>query len=236
LQKIFLPYKKEEIVLILQDRIDHFGAGKMVFDDAALQLVAARVDASSGDLRRAMEICRKVLEERLMGSLHDRGSRMDLLPKPTIEKENTYFVRFEHISTILKDLMGSPLVKLVRGLPNMQQILLCLVVRLCESVRSILFEDLRKVHLSHLEKISLPALSVTGFSDLLAALEENNLIRICYPEASRGMALGGASVILMGLRKTPHVPHAGCAISCDISRQEMMHTTSLNPLAKRIFS
>jgi len=59
----FWPYKKDQINEILRQRLDSQGAG-MAFEPAVLKLCAARIAAGSGDIRKALQLCRRALELR----------------------------------------------------------------------------------------------------------------------------------------------------------------------------
>lgn len=53
----FPPYTKNQIATILQDRLD-LVSGVQVLDNAAIQFCARKVSALSGDVRKALDVCR----------------------------------------------------------------------------------------------------------------------------------------------------------------------------------
>ncbi|NWZ12812.1 CDC6 protein, partial [Agelaius phoeniceus] len=57
----FPPYTKEQLTLILQERLGQV-AGDPVLDSAALQFCARKVSAVSGDARKALDVCRRAVE------------------------------------------------------------------------------------------------------------------------------------------------------------------------------
>jgi Cdc6-like AAA superfamily ATPase len=59
---VFGSYKKEQITLIIADRLKCLPAGMTVFDEDALRLCGAKVASLFGDVRRALQICRKATE------------------------------------------------------------------------------------------------------------------------------------------------------------------------------
>jgi len=60
----FMPYRRDQIVQILHERLEtHDAAG--AFAPTALRLCAARVAAGSGDIRKALQLCCRSVEVRL---------------------------------------------------------------------------------------------------------------------------------------------------------------------------
>lgn len=59
----FWPYKKDQISDILRQRLDSQNAGT-AFEPSVLKLCAARIAAGSGDIRKALQLCRRALELR----------------------------------------------------------------------------------------------------------------------------------------------------------------------------
>ncbi|KAJ1871909.1 AAA ATPase, partial [Coemansia sp. S17] len=55
----FNPYQVNDIVAILQSRLDSVATGEPVIQKAALELCARKVAATSGDLRKALDVCRQ---------------------------------------------------------------------------------------------------------------------------------------------------------------------------------
>ncbi|XP_078229777.1 cell division control protein 6 homolog isoform X2 [Callithrix jacchus] len=57
----FPPYTKNQIVTILQDRLNQVSRDQ-VLDNAAIQFCARKVSAVSGDVRKALDVCRRAVE------------------------------------------------------------------------------------------------------------------------------------------------------------------------------
>ena len=60
----FAPYSREQIVAILRSRLQSLP----VFTDDALELCARQVTSVSGDIRRALQLCRRAIELRQSGA------------------------------------------------------------------------------------------------------------------------------------------------------------------------
>ncbi|XP_038634867.1 cell division control protein 6 homolog isoform X2 [Scyliorhinus canicula] len=57
----FAPYSREQIVAIVQDRLNQV-SGENVFDSVAVQFCARKVSSVSGDARKALDMCRRAVE------------------------------------------------------------------------------------------------------------------------------------------------------------------------------
>jgi Cdc6-like AAA superfamily ATPase len=55
---LFPPYSKEQIVDIIKERLTDCH----VIDETAIQLCARKISSSSGDIRKALDICSKAIE------------------------------------------------------------------------------------------------------------------------------------------------------------------------------
>jgi len=67
----FEPYKKEQILKILKERLTDHEAGDS-FKMPVLMLCSARVAAGSGDIRKALQLCRRAIQVRLANP-HEHG-------------------------------------------------------------------------------------------------------------------------------------------------------------------
>uniref|UniRef100_A0A8C9GFL5 Origin recognition complex subunit 1 n=1 Tax=Piliocolobus tephrosceles TaxID=591936 RepID=A0A8C9GFL5_9PRIM len=76
---VFSPYKGDEIEKIIKERLENC---KEIIDNTAIQLCARKVANVSGDIRKALQICRKAFENK-------RGDK--IIPKDIIEATNQLF-------------------------------------------------------------------------------------------------------------------------------------------------
>jgi Cdc6-like AAA superfamily ATPase len=82
----FQPYRKDQINEILNRRLDGQAAGT-AFEPVVLKLCAARIAAGSGDIRKALQLCRRALDlcqqsdqqDGPVGLDHMRKAEQDLL-------------------------------------------------------------------------------------------------------------------------------------------------------------
>jgi Cdc6-like AAA superfamily ATPase len=95
----FEPYNREQIHEILRSRLQAVGALD-VFGDMVLRLCAARVAANSGDVRKALQVCRRAIQVNL--------NEPSLEPGP---------VKISHLSVAEKELLfASPVIQAVLNL------------------------------------------------------------------------------------------------------------------------
>lgn len=102
---VFSPYKGDEIEKIIKERLENC---KEVMDHTAIQLCARKVANVSGDIRKALQICRKAFENK-------RGHK--IVPRDITEASNQLF--------------DSPLSKAINFLPWAFKIFLtCIIIEL----------------------------------------------------------------------------------------------------------
>ncbi|KAJ1648109.1 AAA ATPase [Coemansia erecta] len=120
----FNPYQVKDIVAILQSRLDSVSQGESepVIQKAALELCARKVAATSGDLRKALDVCRQAMEAAEMDSKRktvskdkENGAEAAQMPKVSIM----------HIAKVLTKLNGSPIAQKLDALNFQQKLVLC---------------------------------------------------------------------------------------------------------------
>lgn len=107
----------DQIIMILKQRL--MALPYTVFQPQALELCARKVAASSGDMRKALGICRGAIE-RLETELRESTCTSNLTP----------MVRVDHMAIALSRAYKSPIVDTIQSLPQHQQIVLCSAVKL----------------------------------------------------------------------------------------------------------
>ena len=58
----FPPYDKDQLVTILTSKVQSTVSGAVSFDEKAIQFCARKVSSVHGDLRKAVDICRRAAE------------------------------------------------------------------------------------------------------------------------------------------------------------------------------
>lgn len=133
----FPPYTRNQIVAILQDRLTQVSRDQ-VLDNAAIQFCARKVSAVSGDVRKALDACRRAIE--IVES--DVKSQTVLKPlseckspsEPLIPKR----VGLIHISQVMSEVDGNRMT-LSQGaqdsFPLQQKILVCSLMLLIRQLK-----------------------------------------------------------------------------------------------------
>ncbi|KAL0355408.1 UNVERIFIED_CONTAM: Cell division control protein 6B [Sesamum radiatum] len=127
----FRAYSKDQIITILQERLRELPYS--VFQPQALELCARRVAAASGDMRKALSVCRSAIE-MLEAERRDPISTLSLSllekiedqRKPaacdTVKNQLNNMVRIDHVAAALSKTFKSPVVDTIQSLPQHQQV------------------------------------------------------------------------------------------------------------------
>ena len=159
----FQPYTHQELQAIISSRLDGLNA----FHPDAIQLVARRVAAVSGDARRALDICRRatlISESKLKASTK------------TSAKEP--LVKLQDVQDALKQLFSSPKIVAIRNASEQTQTFLRSVLQEFRSsgVEEAVFSNVFRHHrdLCLFNRIVCP--STTELFEIAFALYEDRLI------------------------------------------------------------
>ncbi|KAI8324845.1 P-loop containing nucleoside triphosphate hydrolase protein, partial [Martensiomyces pterosporus] len=129
----FNPYQVSDIVAIIQSRLNSVSVEgtEPVIQKAALELCARKVAATSGDLRKALDVCRQAMEAAeaeskkkaaLLADKENAGSPPASNPAPKVS--------IMHIAKVLTGLNGSPIAQKLNALNFQQKLVLCAFVSL----------------------------------------------------------------------------------------------------------
>ncbi|XP_020031925.1 cell division control protein 6 homolog [Castor canadensis] len=134
----FPPYTRNQIATILQDRLTQVSRDQ-VLDNAAIQFCARKVSAVSGDVRKALDICRRAIEivesdvksQTILKPLSECKSPSEsLVPKR---------VGLSHISQVISEVDGNRMTLSREGaqdsLPLQQKILVCSLLLLTRQLK-----------------------------------------------------------------------------------------------------
>ncbi|KAJ2549814.1 AAA ATPase, partial [Coemansia sp. RSA 1836] len=122
----FNPYQVNDIVAILQSRLDSVAKDgtEPVIQKAALELCARKVAATSGDLRKALDVCRQAMEAA-EAECKKRGANKENGPAVTATASPVPKVSIMHIAKVLTSLNGSPIAQKLNALNFQQKLVLC---------------------------------------------------------------------------------------------------------------
>ncbi|CAL5334035.1 unnamed protein product [Camellia sinensis] len=190
----FRAYSKDQIIMILQRRL--MALPYVVFQPQALELCARKVAAASGDMRKALCICRSAIE-MLQAELRESACNLDFslvengysnqqtTPACDLIKQGIDIVRVDHMAIALSKTYRSPIMDTIQSLPQHQQhyTLFC-----CEAFpwgkegynyrRGILADILSKSYLDICKLTLIPPVGIMELSSMCRVLGDQGLLKL----------------------------------------------------------
>jgi cell division control protein 6 len=114
---VFPTYNEADLLAILEKRI-----GKKVVDPKALQLIAKRVAASTGDARKALEITFNAVDK----ALDTFAPKWD----EEVQDDSYPLVKLPQMMRAIREGMPTRHEEIIRGLPQAAKVILCIAVSL----------------------------------------------------------------------------------------------------------
>jgi len=164
----FPPYSRQQLELIVADRLK----GLSVFDEAAIELCSRKVASWAGDVRKALEICRRATEicedSTAECSLPQNGHR-DPAPQVTMS----------HIEEAVASLFSSPHIKLIADSSVFTKFFLCALLSYVGESPAV---DVLQLH-SRLERLSrskgfVDPPSVYGLQYIIQSLQDTAILAV----------------------------------------------------------
>ncbi|OCT85017.1 hypothetical protein XELAEV_18023178mg [Xenopus laevis] len=160
----FQPYTHKQLQQIITSRLNHIKA----FDDDAIQLVARKVAALSGDARRCLDICRRATE--ICEFSHSMA--------------DSSLVKMSHVIEALEEMFSSPYVTAIRNSSLMEQTFLRAVI--AEFRRSGLEEaTFQQIYRQHVALCRIEGLQPPQMSETMAVCHRLGASRLLLVESSR---------------------------------------------------
>lgn len=163
----FLPYSHADIGKIIADRLGELDA--FADGDGGIELCARKVASVSGDVRRALEVCRTAAQvaEREEAAAHAEGGlRARQAPR---------HVTIQHVEAANKLLRGSTVLLAVQAAPPHQKLMLACVVLLLHStgrseVGATMLRERHKAICAQLRTDEYPVLPIPEQNEAIARL------------------------------------------------------------------
>ncbi|KAL3367319.1 hypothetical protein AABB24_011847, partial [Solanum stoloniferum] len=185
----FRAYSKDQIISILQQRLKAFPY--TVFQPQALELCARKVASASGDMRKALWICRSAIE-MLESDIRDSINSLDLpslhggvsdqqrdcaCDKALIHESNV--VRVDHVAIALSKAYRSPVVDTIQSLPQHQQIILCSAVKLFRGKKKdATIGELNISYLDICKSTLIPPAGIMELSSMCRVLGDQGILKL----------------------------------------------------------
>eukprot|EP01083_Nonionella_stella_P172895 594706_1 len=156
---IFKPYTKGQLTDIVKHRLD--GEWSDYFEEIAIKLCAQKVAKMYGDVRKLLEIVRNALNVLIL----DSG----------IEK-----VGFRQMKQILANSFESPVIDIIKNLPNQQKTILVIACILMNKTKQkcIIYNKLQQFYQFMAKKYILQKISSREFSVIIDSLISDHIVKI----------------------------------------------------------
>ncbi|KAL1202016.1 Cell division control protein-like protein B [Cardamine amara subsp. amara] len=166
----FCAYSKDQILRILQERL--MVLPYVAFQSKALELCARKVSAASGDMRKALCLCRSALE---ILEIEIRGSSGSESQSPTPDDP---VVRMDHMAAALSKTFKSPVVDTIQSLPQHQQIIICSAAKAFRgSKKDATVGELNKLYLEICKSLMISPAGITEFFNMCTVLNDQGILK-----------------------------------------------------------
>lgn len=166
----FPAYSKDQILRILQERL--MVLPYVAFQSNALELCARKVAAASGDMRKALSVCRSAIE---ILEIDIRGSPGPESQGPTPDNP---VVRMDHMAAALSKTFKSPVVDTIQTLPQHQQIIICSAAKAFRgSKKDATIAELNKLYLEICKSRVISPAGITEFTNMCTVLNDQGILK-----------------------------------------------------------
>ncbi|XP_024026720.1 cell division control protein 6 homolog B [Morus notabilis] len=185
----FRAYSKDQILKILQERLT--ALPYTIFQLQALELCARKVAAASGDMRKALCVCRSAIE-MLEAELRESSNNLNCSSVETtffekhndpdvavVKKQEIDIVRIDHMAVALSKTFKSQVVDTIQSLPHHQQIILCSAVKLFRGgKKDTTIGELNKSYVDFCKSALIPPVGILELSSLCRVLNDQGLLKL----------------------------------------------------------
>ncbi|XP_042040624.1 cell division control protein 6 homolog B-like [Salvia splendens] len=173
----FCAYSKDQIINIIQERLK--ALPYTVFQPQALELCAGKVAAASGDMRKALAVCRSAIEMLIGESMLSSVVGTEDQLKPTANDMMSNQVRIHHVAAALSKVYKSPVIDTIISLPQHQQIILCSAVKLFrEGKKGTTLGELNKYYVDVCKSTMIPPVGILELSSMCRVLDDQGILKL----------------------------------------------------------
>ncbi|XP_015191448.1 PREDICTED: cell division control protein 6 homolog [Polistes dominula] len=185
----FPPYTKQQISNILSTRLQEANVPDMLIGPA-LQLLAGKVAAISGDIRRALDISRRVIE---LAESHQTSQILQPVNNTTSPRKDQPLsekpVDVKDVMTVLNGVYGGTqnIDKEESTLPLQQKLLLCSFILILNKGKNkdVTIKKLHEVYKKVCKKRNIHAIDISEFVCLCTLIETRGILRIIKKKEAR---------------------------------------------------
>ncbi|KAM3959034.1 cell division control protein 6 homolog [Aphomia sociella] len=173
----FAPYTKEQIINIFTTVLAREDKSN-VFSPIALQMLAAKIAAVSGDMRRALDIGRRVIE------LARRSKFSENRSVDNIMKDATVTVELKQVLEVLNDVYGGSRNienDVDEGFPMQQKLILCSLMLMLTKGKNkdVVMGKLHDVYKRVASARNIAPLDMSEMAGACSLLEARGAVRVC---------------------------------------------------------
>nr|XP_017507772.2 cell division control protein 6 homolog [Manis javanica]XP_017507773.2 cell division control protein 6 homolog [Manis javanica]XP_036878590.1 cell division control protein 6 homolog [Manis javanica]XP_036878591.1 cell division control protein 6 homolog [Manis javanica] len=186
----FPPYTKNQIATILQDRLNQVSRDQ-VLDNAAIQFCARKISAVSGDVRKALDVCRRAIE------IVESDVKSQTILKPLSECRSPSEspvpkrVGLIHVSQVISEVDGNRMTLSQQGahdsFPLQQKILVCSLLLLTRQLKmkEVMLGKLYEAYSNVCRKQQVAAVDQSECLSLSGLLEARGILGLKKNKESR---------------------------------------------------
>ncbi|KAK8722894.1 hypothetical protein OTU49_012108 [Cherax quadricarinatus] len=186
----FPPYTRAEIIKIINQRLQEAGLGNLqVIRPNAIQFLAGKVASVAGDVRKALDVCRRAVE------LCEIQARKQTLLKPSNgsprksplkRQENTVpkVVEIPQVLSIFNEVYGSRVITAVteapESFPLQQKVIVCCLLLIIKYGRTkdVTLGKFHEVYIRVCKKRQMPGMDQTEFLSVCTLLESRGMVQV----------------------------------------------------------
>lgn len=181
----FSPYTREQIIDIFKNRLQAAGVLD-VFPMATIHLLSAKIAAMSGDIRKALDIGRRIAE---MSKQQSNLSEQDMSDLGVGELEKPEKVEVKQVLNVLNDAYGTANKWDENGdsIPLQEKLLVCTLLLQLKGAKNkdITVGRLRDVYAKVCTKRGIPSLDESEFIGICSLTETKGIIRMIKNKVPR---------------------------------------------------
>ncbi|XP_027210266.1 cell division control protein 6 homolog [Penaeus vannamei] len=186
----FPPYSKAEIIKIINQRIQEAGLGDIqVIKPAAVMFLAGKVASVAGDVRKALDVCRRAVElceiqARRQSVIKPTNGSPSKSPTKRPSPPPMKMVEVPQVLAIFNEVYGSRVISAVTDAPEsfplQQKVLICSLLLIMKHAKS---KDLNlgkfhDVYTKICKKRNLPGIDQSEFLSLCTLLESRGMLQV----------------------------------------------------------
>ncbi|XP_046412210.1 cell division control protein 6 homolog [Neodiprion fabricii] len=184
----FAPYSKQQIVNIITERLEEANVSD-VLNKVAVQMLAAKVAAISGDIRKALDISRRVIEiaeaqrvAQVLQPCNDNGSNIAGSPRKQQEIPQEKSVGLKEVVMVLNSVYGGAqnINNEESIFPLQQKLLLCSLMLILNKGKNkdLTIGMLHEVYKKVCKKRNIHIVDMSEFVSLCSLVETRGVLRI----------------------------------------------------------